>query len=163
MTTELKNKNHHTELRIKRKRICEQLSKWIYKQHECNLNAKVRFRSDKDVQDNMGNRGWGPVSFYLTDDQQEKYDLSVMLFFNGTNEDIYKIHVYRTDDQHQINFVEENFGNNRYTYDPNELDSKFIYNSIEDFKTEMCKSQSKFLPDILSANFVFQHSSDIKK
>ncbi len=141
-------------LRMERKTICDQLSRWISK--HCHMSAKVRYRAGQDIQDKMGNSGWGPVTFHLTESQQEKYDLSVMLFFSAYNalsrlsirnaqcsikdDDVYKIHVYKSDDIDQINFVKENKGNeNRYTYDPNELDSKFIHNSIEDLKNVLMR------------------------
>lgn len=127
----LKNRNSDS---IK-KAVKVDLVTWI--EENWGQSAKVIQRGDKARNDAMIRRGWGADNFFCDAD---RCDLVVLLNFNEGQ--VYKVYAYPISHRSEINWYPKKVGTNVQNitcWDPGKIDSKFIFNSIEDLKQEFNK------------------------
>jgi len=101
---------------------------------------KIVYRSSASTtQTSMGNQGWGPEAFY---EKSKKYKYVVCIYEN--NGVFHHAEAYPMTLQHDINFypVSKVFKGKpagRMTYNPNELDKKFIFTNEETLEHDIVK------------------------
>jgi hypothetical protein len=113
----------------KKKEICN----WIKSQW--GLDARIISRSGKKAQDSFEDNGWGPNNFYSGVSGRKKYDATVLIYFDEG--DIYKIFAYATTLIDEINWFSKDKGPNPQgimIFNPRNLNNKFIFSSLDDFK-----------------------------
>ena len=102
--------------------------------------CKIVYRSSASTtQTSMGKQGWGPEAFY---EKSKKYKYVVCIYEN--NGVFHHAEAYPMTLQHDINFypVSKVFKGKpagRMTYNPNELDKKFIFTNEETLEHDIVK------------------------
>ena len=119
----------------KNKKVLKELVVWI--RENWRLEAKPVRRSCPAAMVDMNNRRkWGPEAFFLSDENKKVgQQLAVLVYFDGEKD--YEVCGYPEKLQHEIKWKPKPFGNKkRMTFNPAELDPKFKFRNISEFKRE---------------------------
>lgn len=122
--------NHDEILTIKKT-----LKEWV--KHAWGKNLRVIHREGRVVQEAMSRRGWGPDTFFQKRADQSGIDIVALLYFDGAR--VYSVFAYPVADMAEIRWQEKPVGPNKAgvtIFHPLELDSKFEFRDIEDFKDQ---------------------------
>lgn len=129
-------------VRVAQRATCAELRDWIATYW--GLRAKVSFRGNPIAQENMAGRAWGPESFYQNPAKQSgKTDLVVLVYYSGIAAGVTL--AYPLSHSREISWTDKPVGPNssrRKTFDPAQLDGKFVFADIPRFKREFL---SRFL------------------
>lgn len=112
-----------------------EIKEWLHR--EWGLDARVVSRTGKKAQDSFESNGWGPNNFYTLGKSREKFNLVALLYIEQGS--VYKLFAYPMDLIDEIAWFPKNKGPNQngiMIFDPRVLNSKFIFRSIEEFKSE---------------------------
>jgi hypothetical protein len=117
--------------------VIDDLADWLAIQFH--KKAKFVIRHNKKTQDSMCKSGWGPEAFYHNPEKNiGNIDLVLLLFFDGG--EVYEIFSYPMSEHSKILFTDKKVGlnlNNRKTFSPNLLPSRYKFKNIAQFKKEV--------------------------
>lgn len=112
------------------------LATWI--KTEWNFTARVIYRGDRMWNDDMAQRRWGADNFYQS--EHKGVDLVVQLLVDGEN--VYEVQAYPVSAKDEISWKPKPVGANPtgiMGYDPQVLNKKFIFCSLDEFKSTFRK------------------------
>ncbi len=98
-------------------------------------SAAIIYREGRSTQQSMANgkNPWGPVTFHEPPHARRTVDLKVLLYFDGP--EIYEVFAYPISRRSEINWIPSRTNDRAVSFDPATLDTKFKFNSLEEFKS----------------------------
>jgi hypothetical protein len=121
-----------------------ELATWLLDTY--GLRAHVISRGDRQRNEAMMRRKWGPDNFY--EKRPENYDLKVLLRVDQS--EVYEVWSYPMNEIKKIHWKNKNIGTSAKEiigFDPNIIDNKYIFNDLNDFKDNFYNRFKSALPN----------------